>query len=358
MVNERNRNKLDLALDLNSQRGREIFLELVKVSDAVSHNYSRRVMPNLGLDYAALSAVNPRIIVVALMSQGLDGPESDYVSYGGNLEQLGGISYFSGYTDDPYSSVGFALPDPLGGATAAFSLLAALRHREQTGRGMEIDISQREAASLVIGRELVEYSLTGRNPPRLGNHEPGCAPSDCYPCLGEDEWVAISIGSDAEWAGLCDAMHRPSLAQDRRFQTIVGRLRNREELDEIIAIWTRTLPKREVCELLQSCGVPAGAALNPRELFTDIHLRSRGFWERTEDYSAGEQVYYGRPYRLPESELGTRLPTPKLGQHNRYVLETILGLPSAEVDNLEAEGIVGTKPILTAEGGMAGRREA
>src|SRR5690606_18758513 len=144
-VNERNRSKLSLTLDLSSQRGKDIFLGLVALSDVVMQNYSSRVMPGLGLGYDTLSKVNPQIIMVSVMSQGLEGPESEYVSYGQNLEQLGGISYFSGYPDDETSSVGFALPDPLAGAATALAVASALRHRELTGQGMHIDLSQREA---------------------------------------------------------------------------------------------------------------------------------------------------------------------------------------------------------------------
>ena len=352
MVNERNRNKRSLAIDLASPRGREIFLQLVSHADIVSQNYSSRVMPSLGLGYDTLSELNPRLILVSLMSQGLTGPESDYVSYGPNLEQLSGISYFSGYPDDEESSVGFALPDPLGGAGAALAVAAALRHRDATGRGMHIDLSQRETASLVIGDALVEQSLGGR-PARLGNHEPGATPSDCYPSRGEDRWVAISVRSDDDWARLCEAMRQPELATDSRFASIVGRRRHRAELDALIGRWTSQLDHQTAMEQLQQLGIAAAAVLNPRELFRDKHLRQRGFWEPTTDYSAGEQEYTGRPMRLSSTPYGGRTPTPGLGQHNREILGELLGMEDTELDSLEADGVIGAEPILSASGGMA-----
>ena len=355
MVNERNRSKLSLAMDLAHPRGRELFIELAKHSDAVSQNYSLGVMDRLGVGWDVLHEANPRLVLVSVMSQGLTGPESSYVSYGPNLEQLGGISYASGYADDETSSVGFALPDPLGGATAAFALMAALRYRERTGEGVHVDLSQREAATLVVGDSVVEYSLTGRVPARLANHEPGAVPSECYPCAGEDEWIALSIRGDREWASLCEAMERADLASDIRFATIVARIRNREALDDLIGDWTARFEKMALMSLLQSHGVTAGAVMNPRELFRDRHLRDRGFWEPVDDYSAGPQEYYGRPMHLSEIPYGTRLPTPKLGQHNREILGGLLGLSDAEVDELTAEAVIGTEPILTAEGGMARR---
>jgi crotonobetainyl-CoA:carnitine CoA-transferase CaiB-like acyl-CoA transferase len=353
MVNERNRNKLGLALDLRLGVGRRLFLELVKVSDVVSQNFSTRVMGDLGLGYDCLSTVNPGIIMVSIASQGTTGPESDYVSYGPNLEQLGGISYFSGYPDEPYSSVTFALPDPLGGATAALAVLAALRRRDLTGQGTHIDLSQREAASLVVGDAIVECSMTGRAPGRLGNHEPGTAPQEFYPCRGEDEWIAISVSGDAEWAALCSAMERPELIRDSRFQTIIGRLRNRAELDQVLGEWTAQLEKKALMRLLQQWGVAAGAALNPRELFGDPHLRQRGFWERVVDYSDGSQDYYGRPMRLSLTPLSTRMPAPQLGQHSRQILGEILGLSADELDALEDQRVIGTRTVLTSEGGIA-----
>ncbi|RJQ08118.1 MAG: CoA transferase [Dehalococcoidia bacterium] len=356
MVNERNRNKRSLTLDLTHPRGHEIFMRLVNVSDVVSQNYSRRVMPSLGLDYETLAAANPQIIMVSILSQGLEGPESDYVSYGQNLEQLGGISYFSGYPDDWNHTVGFALPDPLAGVTAAFSLLAALRHRERTGRGLHVDFSQREAASLVVGDALVEYSLTGASPRRLGNHEPGAFPSGCYPCAGEDRWITLSVRNDQDWGRLCRAMLRPALVDDPRFMTLIARKRHSDELDAVISEWTAQYEHHALLALLQDNGISAGALLNPRELFQDPHLRTRGFWERVEDPSAGTQEYYGRGYRLSLAPLGTRAPAPTLGQHNREILGELLGMGTDEFEELERGGVIGTRPLLSESGGMAGSR--
>ena len=353
MVNERNRNKRGLTLDLSAPRGRELFLRLVEVSDLVIQNYSRRVMPSLGLDFETLSAANPRIILVSLMSQGLTGPESDYVSYGQNLEQLGGISYFSGYPDDETSSVGFALPDPLAGATAALAAIAALRHRDLTGRGIHVDLSQREAASLVVGDSLVEQSITGVTPPRLGNHEPGAQPSECYPCAGEDRWIAIVVRNDMEWASLCEAIGRPELAAHPDYGTIIARRRNRPAVDEVIASWTCAREPSDALAALQAAGVPSGAVLTPRELFQDPHLRARGFWERVEDPEAGAQEYYGRPWRISGLTVGTRRPAPLLGEHNREILGGLLGLSNEDINQLESEGVIGTQPLLAASGGMA-----
>ncbi|MBM3139041.1 MAG: CoA transferase [Chloroflexi bacterium] len=352
MINERNRNKLGLTLDLQEPRGRDLFLRLARVSDAVSQNFSTGVLERLGLGYNALAEANPRIILVSIMSQGLTGPESSYVSYGGNLEQLGGISHLSGYPDDPDSSVGFALPDPLGGATAALALLAALRHRDRTGRGMEIDLSQREAATLVVGDSVVEHSLTGEQPPRIANHEPGASPSDAYPCAGYDEWVTLVVRSDADWARLCTAIGRSELAADPRFATIVARRRHRDEVDALITAWTAQRSKHAAMSWLQQWGVAAGAVLNPRELFVDPHLRTRGFWERVHDPSDGEQEYYGRAFRFSASPLTTRMPTPQLGQHNREILSGLLGLADAEIDELERDEVIGTRPVLNESGGL------
>ncbi len=353
MVNERNRSKLSLTLDLSSERGKDIFLRLVGLSDVVMQNYSSRVMPGLGLGYDTLSKVNPQIIMVSVMSQGLEGPESEYVSYGQNLEQLGGISYFSGYPDDETSSVGFALPDPLAGATTALAVISALRHRELTGRGMHIDLSQREAASLVIGDSLVEYSITGEAPARLGNQEPGAHPSECYPCNGDDRWVAIVVRNDDDWARLCQAMGRPDLVGHPDFATVIGRKRNRAALDQLVSGWTCQHDPYQALALLQLAGVPSGAVLTPRELFRDPHLRERGFWERVEDPSAGVQEYYGRPHRLSMTELGTRSPTPTLGQHNRQILQGLLGMSDTDIEELESEGVIGNRPLLGSSGGMA-----
>jgi crotonobetainyl-CoA:carnitine CoA-transferase CaiB-like acyl-CoA transferase len=140
---------------------------------------------------------------------------------------------------------------------------------------------------------------------------------------------------------------------DSRYVSIVGRRRHRAELDALIGRWTSQLDHQTAMERLQRLGIAAAAVLNPRELFRDKHLRQRGFWESTTDYSAGEQEYTGRPMRLSQTPYGGRTPTPGLGQHNREILGELLGMEDTELDALEAESVIGTEPILSASGGMA-----
>jgi crotonobetainyl-CoA:carnitine CoA-transferase CaiB-like acyl-CoA transferase len=245
------------------------------------------------------------------------------------------------------------MPDPIGGAMAAFALVVALRDRDNTGHGVHIDLSQRETATLMVGDALVEYSLTGEPPKRLGNHEPGSVPSECYPCAGDDRWIAIVVQNDEDWTRLCRAMGRRDLERDPRFETIVGRRRSRIELDQLIGEWTSRFEHRQLMAILQQWGVTAGAVLNPRELFVDPHLRHRGFWETVEDYSAGTQQYTGRPMRFSMTPPQNHLPTPQLGQHNEEILTRILGLDVTEIKALQEQGVIGSEPVLSASGGMA-----
>jgi crotonobetainyl-CoA:carnitine CoA-transferase CaiB-like acyl-CoA transferase len=173
----------------------------------------------------------------------------------------------------------------------------------------------------------------------------GAWPSDCYPTKGEDQWIAISVQNDSQWAAVCRAIDRPELVHDPRFASVVSRKRNKPVLDQELGAWTSNLDKVDAMEALQKEGVAAGAVFNPRELFQNAHLRQRGFWEAIEDPSAGRQEYYGRPYRMSGIELTTRLPSPKLGEHNRLVLGGLLHMDISEIEELENDGVIGTTPL-------------
>ncbi|MBM3139039.1 MAG: CoA transferase, partial [Chloroflexi bacterium] len=325
MINERNRNKLGLALELGTPEGRAIFRELVAISDVVVENFSNRVLPRWELDYPRLREINPRIILASIYSQGSKGPESGFVSFGGTLEQIGGLTAITGYPGEMPAVYTLAMPDPLGGAMGVGLILAALRERRRTGAGMYIDMSQRENVTALLGEYVLDFQMNGRSPEPIGNRDRLHAPQSAYRCAGEDGWVALSVRNDAEWLALCRAIGRPALIADPRFATVTARHEHHDEIDEVILQWTAGRTKHEAMEELQRWGVPAGAVYTTEDLSNDRHLRARGYWEAIDEPDAGRHVYPGRPMRLSATPLGTRLPTPTLGQHNRYVLGTLLG---------------------------------
>lgn len=349
MVNERNRNKLGLTLDLTKGKGVEIFKKLVKISDVVVENFSARVMKGFGLDYAVLKEINPRLIMASISSQGMSGPERDYVSLGNILEQTAGLCATTGYQGEPVRPMGIAFPDVLGSILGAGAIVTALFHRRRTGVGTYIDISQRQMVSCIVPESIMDYVMNGRNPSPMGNRHQWKAPHGCYRCKGEDRWVTIAVGTDEEWRSLCEVMGRPELAQDERFGNFLARYKQQDELDAIIEGWTSQLDNQVAMDTLQRVGVPSGAALKPDQVFNDPHLEARGFFETTSHPEVGTYRYYGRPMVFSETPGSTRSPAPSLGEHNRQILEGLLHYPAEEIKQLEDEGVIGTR--LTAKMG-------
>ena len=345
----RNGNKRSVTLDLASPQGKELFLKLVAICDALIENYRASVLDRLGLGYAQLSAANPQLVYVKISSQGATGPETDYGSLGSTLEQTAGLASITGYVDGRPLMTNETYPDPVVGILAIGALMAALRRRRQTGTGTFIDLSQREVAVTLLGEAVVDHSRSGRVATPLGNRHPFMAPHGVYPCQGDDLWVAIAVGSDAEWRGLCQAIGQPALADDARFTTVSGRWQHQPALDDILSAWTRGRDHYEAMHILQGHGVPAGAVITPAEILVEPQLEARGFWDAVDHPEVGPYRQVSTPWKLSRSPRRATSPAPGLGEHNGYVLGELLGLSAQEIALLEAKGIIGTQPVGTDE---------
>jgi crotonobetainyl-CoA:carnitine CoA-transferase CaiB-like acyl-CoA transferase len=344
----RNGNKMSLTLDLATPRGKALLLELAAKCDVLVENYRASVMDRLGLGYATMSQVNPRLIYVKISSQGATGPEKDYGSLGSTLEQTAGLASITGYEDGIPLMTNETFPDPVVGILAVGVLMAALRQRRQTGRGTLIDLAQREVTAAMLGEHILAHGTTGNVPGPTGNRHPHMAPQGVYVCRGEDMWVSICVANDTQWCGLCQAIGQPELAQDVRFATLAARQVHADAIDAILTSWTQERDHYHVMHLLQAHGVPAGAVLKGSETIADPHLHARGFWDAVNHPESGLYQQVTTPWQLSTSPRRTTSPAPSLGQHNAYVLGDILGLSEQEIATLAKEGIIGTSPIDTA----------
>jgi crotonobetainyl-CoA:carnitine CoA-transferase CaiB-like acyl-CoA transferase len=354
LVHHTNRNNLGITLDLSRPRGREVFRELVKITDVVAVGYPPRTSEKLGVTYAALKEVKPDIIMLSMPAFGSTGPESNYTAWGASQEQMAGLTELTGYIGDnemPMKS-GIDYGDPTAGETAAGFILAALRYRRKSGNGQLIDISQCEATSMLIGEAIMDYSMNKRLWKRMGNRDPVAAPQGCYRCSGEDKWVAISVCNDDQWAGFCEAIGEPFWCKEDKFSDVLGRRRNHDELDRLISEWTGARTHYEVMELMQEAGVPAGAVLNAQERRENSHLNERGFFLKGTHPEVGTHYYQGPPMKLSKTPITIRRLGPSLGEHNEYVLRDLLGMSKEEIALLEKEQIIGTKPLSGADKGV------
>ena len=230
--------KYGVTLELTEDEGRRVFERLVSISDVLIENFRQGSLERLGYTYDELRKYRPDLIYVSMPAFGNTGPWKGYLGYGIGQEQLSGMAHMTGYRGDGPMKSGINHGDPITGSHAAGVLLAALRHRRRTGKGMYIDVSQQESSVALMGPEVLAYQMTGREPERQGNRSRWYAPANSYPCAGEDRWVTIAATNDEQWRHLTEVMESPGLADDARFATAAKRHENHDELDRIISKWT------------------------------------------------------------------------------------------------------------------------
>jgi crotonobetainyl-CoA:carnitine CoA-transferase CaiB-like acyl-CoA transferase len=340
-----NRNKLDVTLDLTSRDGAALLKRLVAIADVVVENYSAGVLPKLGLDYAALSAVNPQIVMLSMPAFGTTGPWSGYRAYGSTVEHASGLPHLTGEPHWPPAMSHVAYGDAVGGLNGAAALLTALRHRKRTGVGQYLDLSQSEGLFPLAAHGILEQSVTGRAPERRGNRSTGCAPHGVYPTRGADQWLVLQVLTEPQWRALT-ALAPPLAA----FGDVAERLARRDELDAAVAAWTRDQDGRELMHRLQRAGIPAAAVYDARDVLGDPQLAARGFWQMTERAYVGVQPGPAPPYRVGENPYRIETPAPTLGEHNRRVLGELLGLGDAELERLARDGVIGNRPVMPKGG--------
>ena len=343
--NKFNRNKYAITLDLRDADCRAMFLRLVAESDVVLENNSPRVMRNFDLEYPALREANPEIIMVSISGFGQTGPDRDYVAYGANVEASSGLAAVTGYPDDdrPYRSTLF-YADPVTGGHAAIATLAALHSRAITGRGQYVDMSLHENGITFFPEAVIEYTVTGNLAQRRGNRNSRFAPQGCYPSFGDDSWIAICIRSGDEWSALAVVIGRPDLAADPELGTVAGRQSRHDELDAAISEWTSQYDHNEAARLLQGAGVPAGPVLANWELVSNPHFHARRFYVPIEHPEMGVFPYPGMPWKLSETPGVVRSASPLFGEHNRLVLQGLLGMSDRELAPLYERRAIADEP--------------
>lgn len=338
--NQYNQGKLSIALDLKSERGLDVARRLCAASDVVVENFAAGVMERLGLGYDALRVLKDDLIMISLSGYGGTGPDADKVSYGPAQVPLSGLSSLTGYPGHPPMEVGISYGDPTGGLHGAVAVLAALRHREETGRGQYIDLSQWETTIAVLAEGLVAQGMHGAPPERSGNRDPHMAPHGVYRAEGDDRWVAVAAPDEAAWGRLAAAMDRPELTSDPRFATLARRKANEDDLDELVDAWTRTQPAHALVARLQDAGVPASIVATSEDLATDHHLTVTGAFVSLDHPEVGRRVHVGPPWRTQRYDLGVRGPAPCLGADTDDVLVRVCGLGPDDVARLRADGVL------------------
>ncbi|MBV8806991.1 MAG: CoA transferase [Sinobacteraceae bacterium] len=336
-----NLNKRDVTLDLTTDAGRELALKLAADAEVVIENFSPRVVEHFGLDYDSLVKINPDVIMVRMPGFGLDGPWRDYVGWALNIEQLSGMSAATGYADGPPCNLQ-GPADPIAGVHATVALLGALEHKRRTGEGQLIEVAQIEVGAAVTAEPVIEHSLTGDVRQREGNRHRSYA-QGVYPASGDDEWVAVSVRDDVDWAAVTEVIGIPELRDDRRFATREARLANHDAFDEVLTQWASVHAPEEAAQALRRRGVPAERLLTGDRMYDIDQLDARGFYEELEHPLSGRQRFPGWPFRITPGPLRHhRTPPPTLGQHNDEVLGA-LGVSEGEMAKLRDAKVIGNR---------------
>jgi benzylsuccinate CoA-transferase BbsF subunit len=335
-----NLDKMDITLNLSHEGAAEIVRRLVADADIVTESFAPGTMRRLGFDYDSLREIEPDVIMISMSMEGQGGPHEAYKGFGLVLQATAGITGLTSWPDRAPVGTGVAYTDWFATHLAVTSLLAALEHRDRTGEGQYIDLSQLEATIWGLDDAVLRYTATGELAEALGNRHPEAAPHGVFPCKGDDRWCAITVFTDDEWETLKGTIGKPRWADADGLSTVEGRKANEDDLEREISAWTAGQDAEDLATRLQERGVPAYPVNDSRGVQEDPQLAARGhFWE-IEHPVIGPMTWDAPAYRLSGTPAYKRDPAPMLGQHNEYVYRELLGYSEEEFIELMVSGVL------------------
>ena len=330
--------KLGITLNLRTARGRELLGELVRVSDAVTENFSADVMGRLGFGYEQLCALKADIVYVSNCGFGQLGPYRTFKSWGPVAQAVSGLTFSSGLPGLEPAGWGYSYMDHTGAYLMAVALLAALYHRSRTGEGQWIDMSCTEAGAALTGPALLDFTVNARPLRREGmansnrSQSPLMAPHGIYPSSEPDQWLAIACRDDADWDRLAPLLG-PQAPRDR--------FSDEDFLDDLVGRWTLGLSREAVVGELTARGIPVAGVARPSErVDRDPVADAWGLWPVAHHAKHGERRVDGLPVHLSETDWSIRRAGPLLGEHNERVYGELLSLSTREIGDLQAEGVI------------------
>jgi len=332
------RNKKAITLDLRQPEGQALLKELAAKSDFLLENFRPGTLDKWGLGWPELSAINPRLIMIRVSGFGQTGPYSRQAGFGAIGEAMGGLRYVVGDPSTPPSRMGISIGDSLAATFACIGALSALHHRERTGRGQVVDSAIYEAVLNMMESLVTEYDKAGHVRERTGAILPNVAPSNVY--RTRDGMVLIAANQDTVFARLAEAMSDPALAQLPKYATHGARGEHQAELDQLVERWTQALSTREVLDLMDRHGVPAGLIYRAPDMLEDPHFKAREAIVTVPHPDFGELRMQNVAPKLSETPGSIRSPSPALGQHNDEVYLELRGLSSERYAELKAARVI------------------
>ena len=332
-----NRNKKGITLNMKSEKGKKVFLAMVKKADMVVENFRPGVMERLGFGYEDLKKVNPGIIYGAVSGFGHTGPYSQRPGYDAIGQAMSGLMSTTGWPETGETRVGTPMADYLAGLSATVALLAALHHREKTGEGQKIDIALMDAGIASMQVIQTYYLVEGRLPSRIGNRYESNYPTDGFPT--KDGQIMVSAANDKLWRAMCKVMERADLAESEKTLTNKDRLANWPWIREEIIKWSGERTTKEAVDALLKGGVPAAPINSIAQVVHDLHTKAREMFVETEHPKAGKITVTGSQLKLSGTPVTFRTPAPALGQDNVAVYGGWLGMAEEEITAYKNEGV-------------------
>ncbi len=332
-----NRGKKGLTLNLKAERGRRIFLDLLRQADILVENYRPGVMQKLGLDYASLQRQFPKLVYAACSGFGQTGPYAQRPAYDMIVQGMGGIMSITGEPGGAPVRVGVSIGDITAALFTTIGVLAALGHARATGEGQLVDVSMLDGQVAILENAVMRALVTGEAPGPLGSRHPSIAPFEAFPAA--DGQVILAVGTK-QWARFCEAIQRPDLIDHPHFATNALRAEHVDELREILAAITRQKPVASWIEEMEAVGIPCGPVNTVDRVIRDPQVLARQMLVEVADPALGSLSMAGVPIKLSATPGAIQGPAPRLGEHTEAVLAGWLKLSPEEVAGLRAEGVV------------------
>jgi len=337
-----NRGKKSLTLNISSPQGKKIIEELVKISDVVIENYKLGDLKRYGLDYESLKVINPKLVYCSITGYGQDGPNAHKPGYDFVFQAIGGMMSITGEADaEPGGGpqkVGIAIADVITGMYSTIAILAALNSRDQTGLGQYIDMALLDGIIALGGNQITGFFTDGKVPFRYGNAHASLVPYQVFAV--KDGEIVVAVGNDTQWQRFCEAINRPDLAKDPKWEKVTGRITGRSELIPQLAKTMLEKGMNEWITILEQHDVPCGPINNYQQVFADPQVIHRGIKVDT-PYEDGSIIStIASPLRLQSTPPEYRRPPPKLGDSNFEILNQLLGYSEESIEQLKKEKIV------------------
>jgi crotonobetainyl-CoA:carnitine CoA-transferase CaiB-like acyl-CoA transferase len=337
-----NRGKKSVAVDFGKRKGREIVVALAKSCDVVIENFKVGGLKGLGLDYEALSAVNPRLIYCSISGFGQTGPYKDKPGYDLLVQAMGGLMSITGAPDGEPMKVGVAVADILTGLYATVAILAALNERRSSERGQYIDLALLDVQVATLANQGMNFLASGKVPQRHGNAHPNIVPYQAF--ATSDGHVVVAVGNDAQFVRLAAILGVPELSEDPRFLKNANRIHNRGELIEILSGRIGSFRKLELLSLLDAQLIPAGPINDMHEVFSDPQIAARELvFEQVLAKGRSAIKMIGNPIKFSRTPIAYRDVPPRLGAHTADLLKDELGISDPEFERLIEEGTISSK---------------